>query len=263
VASLSVLVVLVSVIGIGVQNKRIHIAADETATNAGPVNGVTVGSSTAVTIDLYEDFQCPACQKFQQTVGADLDKLITDKSVRVRFHMVAIYDGESNGNRYSSRAANASICASDISVADFLKYHDFLYAKDGNGSQIMPALGSHGRTDTSLINYGKDALGIGLTDLSTFQTCVQGEEHAGVVLGATDHFTNRGGLTTPVLIVNGKKLTTLTPAALNAAVAAAAAAAPKPKATPSATPTATSTSVGSGLVTPQASASGTASATSP
>jgi uncharacterized membrane protein YphA (DoxX/SURF4 family)/protein-disulfide isomerase len=280
-AGLTIPIVLISFIAIGVQAKRANPASD-TAANASHVLGISVGFSNApVTIDVFEDFQSTASLALEQKLGAELDKLAVTSTRQVRYHMVAIYDASSKGNRYSSRAANAGVCASDISVLDFRKYHRYLFGVDGNKNQIMPAVGSHGRTDTSLITYGQDSLGISGTDLTTFQTCVQSEQHKATVEATTLNFTNRGLTQVPVVLVNGAKLKTLTVAGLDAAVATAAtkaaaaaakAAKDKPKATtsstgsaaapssaaPSSTPTNTSTPVSSAPVTSSALASTTA-----
>ena len=57
------------------------------------------------------------------------------------------------------------------------------------------------------------------TDLTTFQTCVQGEQHEGLVEATTLNFTNRGYTQVPIVLVNGVKLKTLTVDGLNKAVA--------------------------------------------
>ncbi len=142
-------VILISFIAIGVQAKRATPATDSPA-NASHVQGVSVGNASPVTIDVFEDFQSTASLAFEKAVGADLDTMAASGSKQVRYHMVAIYDASSSGNRYSARAANAAICASDISNLDFRKYHRYLFGVDGNKAQIMPAIGSHGRTDASL-----------------------------------------------------------------------------------------------------------------
>jgi uncharacterized membrane protein YphA (DoxX/SURF4 family) len=243
-AGLTIPIVLISFIAIGVQAKRANPASD-TAANASHVLGISVGFSSApVTVDVFEDFQSTASLALEQRLGAELDKLAVTSTRQVRYHMVAIYDASSKGNRYSSRAANAGVCASDLSVLDFRKYHRYLFGVDGNKNQIVPAVGSHGRTDTSLITYAQDSLGISGTDLTTFQTCVQSEQHKAMVEATTLNFTNRGLTQVPVVLVNGAKLKTLTVAGLDAAVASAAtkaaaaaakAAKDKPKATTSAT----------------------------
>ena len=224
-------VVLMSLIGIGVQSNRAKIQGDLTATNASVSNGVAVGKASApVTVDVFEDFQCPICEQFEQTTGKDIADKVKAGQIQVRYHPMAFLDSASSGNRYSSRAANAALCASDVSVADFSKYHDILYGKDSNGQQVQPTEGSHGRTNTQLLDYAKQA-GIKGNDLTTFQSCMSGELHKALVAAITDNASQRGVTGTPTVMVNGKKLGTVTKASFDAAVAKAAA-----EATPSPAP---------------------------
>jgi protein-disulfide isomerase len=261
-------VVLISFVAIGVQANRTKAAVDGGG-NASHVDGVSVGFGGApVTIDVFEDFQSRQSLAFEKLVGADLDKIAQQSDRQLRYHMVSIYDASSSGNQYSSRAANASFCASDISTKAFRQYHRYLFGTDGNGDLIMPATGSHGRTDTTLIRYAQEALGVTSTNLQTFQECVQSEQHIGLTQSTTLNFTNRGFTAVPVVLVNGKRLKTMTVAGLDkaissaaAAAAAAAAKAPKPKATPtpptsgSVSGSASSAASGSPSVSPSAAAS--------
>ena len=217
--SAAMLVILISVIGIGVQSNRAKITGATTATNASATNGVQLGKAgSKVTIDVYEDFQCPICREFQDSAGADIDALISSNSALVRFHMVSFLDASSSGNRYSSRAANAAFCASDNSVGDFLKYHDYLYSTV-NGQQIQPAEGGKGRSNAELENYAK-AIGITGDALTTFTSCVTNETHKGLVQATTENWSARGYNGTPTLVVNGKSIDA-TKQALDAAVRAA------------------------------------------
>ena len=217
--SMVLIVGLVTVIGIGVQSNRAKITGTISATNASATNGVVLGKSSKVTIDIYEDFQCPYCQQFQESAGADINAMIASNEATVRYHMVSFLDSSSNGNRYSSRAANASFCASDISTSDFLKYHDYLYSTQ-NGVAIQPAEGSNGRTDADLEGYAK-AIGIDGDTLTTFQTCVTSETHKALVEATTETWSKRGYNGTPILVVNGKQISNPSKATLDAAVKAA------------------------------------------
>jgi protein-disulfide isomerase len=238
----ALVVVLVSVIGIGVQANRAKISGDLTATNASVSNGVAVGKASApVTVDVFEDFQCPICLQFEQTTGADIAAKVKAGQIQVRYHTMAFLDNASSGNRYSTRAANAALCASDVNVDDFTKYHDILYGKDSSGQQVQPEEGSHGRSNTQLLDYAKQA-GIKANDLTTFQSCMSGELHKSLVAAITDNASQRGVTGTPTVMVNGKKLGTVNKASFDAAVAKAAAKAsstPAPSgstSTPSSTP---------------------------
>jgi protein-disulfide isomerase len=204
----AVVVVLVCLIGASVQSSRAKIQGDLTAANASVSNGVTVGKATApTTLDVYEDFQCPICEALETSAHADLTKLVTAGTVRIRYHMMAFLDSSSNGNRYSSRAANAGICASDVSVADFAAYHDVLYGKDSSGTAVQPAEGSDGRSDAQLEQYFKQAVPKATsTQSSTFSTCVSTEQHKALVEAITNNASKRGVSGTPTVYVNGSKV---------------------------------------------------------
>jgi protein-disulfide isomerase/uncharacterized membrane protein YphA (DoxX/SURF4 family) len=258
-SALGIVIVLVSVIGIGVQAGRAKISGDLTATNATVSTGVTVGKAGApVTVQVFEDFQCPVCEQFETSAGADLAAQAAAGKILVQYHPIAILDASSNGNQYSSRAANAALCASDISVAAFQKYHAILYGKDSKGQPVQPDEGSNGRTDVDLVNYGTQAGfkddpavessasaieasggspandGANATD---FKICVQSEKHKALVEAMTDNASKRGITSTPTVIVNGKKIPGVAnKASLDAAITAAAKAAPVKSSTPGSAP---------------------------
>ena len=207
--STACVVALICLIGVSVQSSRAKIQGTLTATNATVANGVVVGKATApVTLDTYEDFQCPICQNFESTTGADLTKLVNVGKIKIRYHMMAFLDSSSSGNKYSTRAANAALCASDISTAVFAAYHTVLYGKDSNGNKVQPDEGSDGRTDAQLEAYFKQALPKATTtQTSTFQTCVEGQTHSALVAAITDQASKKNVTGTPTIFVDGKKAT--------------------------------------------------------
>jgi protein-disulfide isomerase/uncharacterized membrane protein YphA (DoxX/SURF4 family) len=230
-ASIAGVVVLVVLIGIGVQSSRSKIAGTLTASHASVSSGVVFGKKAAATVDVYEDFQCPVCLKFEQTVGSTLDKDVRADKAQVRYHPIAILDRSSNGKRYSSRAANAALCASDISVDAFVAFHNVLYGKVG-GKQVQPAEGSNGRTNVQLTSYAK-AAGISGSKLTTFEGCVSNENHKALVEAFTESASRKGITGTPTIKVNGKSISASL-SAFNAAIAKAAKSGPAPS--PSVTP---------------------------
>jgi len=228
-AALGVLVVLVAVIGMAVQSNRAKIQGDTIIDHGNVQNGVTVGNAAKATVDFFEDFQCPACLAFEQSVGPTIAADIAAGKIQARYHMLAFLDASSNGNNYSTRAANAAICASDIDVATFQKYHTILYGKDSNGQNNQPTEGSNGRTDIQLEDYGKQA-GITGDNFTTFQQCVSTQEHKAYVQAVTDNASKRNIVQTPTVLINGKELQDTSLNGFNTAVTAAGGGAP---ATPS------------------------------
>ena len=211
------------------QSNRAKIQGDTIIDHGNVQNGVTVGNAAKVTVDLFEDFQCPACLAFEQSVGPTIAADIAAGKIQARYHMMAFLDASSNGNNYSTRAANAAICASDINVETFQKYHTILYGKDSNGQNNQPTEGTNGRTDIQLEDYGKQA-GITGDNFTTFQQCVSTQEHKAYVQAVTDNASKRNIVQTPTVLINGKELQDTSLNGFNTAVQAAGGGAP---ATPS------------------------------
>jgi protein-disulfide isomerase/uncharacterized membrane protein YphA (DoxX/SURF4 family) len=249
-SSIAIVVLLVSFIGIGVQANRAKIAGDLSATHASVSHGVVYGKKAAATVDVYEDFQCPHCRDFEQSAASTLDSDVKANLAQVRFHPMAFLDSSANDD-YSTRAANAALCASDISVDFFVKYHNYLFGKDSSGKEIQPDESGPGRTNTQLINYAK-TLGLPSKQKTTFATCVQSEQHKTLVQALTEEASKRGVSSTPTVFVNGKKLGSVDLSTLKAAIAAADAKGPAPSPSPTASSTAPSSATASpsGTATP-------------
>lgn len=242
-AGTAVAVALVTLIAIGVQGNRAKISPTADTANATASNGVQVGNGQApVSVDLYEDLQCPICNALEQSgLTKDLDAKIKATNIKVNYHIMSFLDSSSNGNRYSSRAANAAYCAADQSPDAFGKFHDIAYGKTSDGKNNQPAEGSHGLPDSTLIAWGKQA---GITS-ADFSTCVTSEQHKDLVAGVTEDASKRGVNGTPTVFVQGKEVkgtggNAVTVAQVDAAIAAALASA-KSTAAPSPTPSTSST----------------------
>lgn len=244
----SAVVVLVAVIGIGVQANRGEIKDVTTGTHATVANGVVFGKKAAATVDVYEDFGCPICLHFEQQTHQRLEAETRADLVQVRYHPISILDGNSP-NQYSTRAANAAICVSQDGDDEFLAYHDLLYGTY-KGKQVQPAEGTPGFTNAQLISLAKP-LKLTATQTTNLQGCVQTQKFRPLVQSMTDKASQHGVTGTPTVFVNGKKLSNRDgdPSQLFTAIAAADKAGPAPQ--PSETPTPTP----SGSVSPSGSAS--------
>lgn len=159
---------------------------------------VTAGKAAPATVDIYEDFLCPICGRFESNDGADIRQAIADGKIQVRYHPVAILNRGTTPTGYSTRAANAAICAAD--AGKFADYHDKLFAE-------QPSENSAGLTDQELAAKGTD---IGLT--GSFASCVTGHKHNAAVDAATaaaakdTSLRAEGkGFGTPTVLVNGKR----------------------------------------------------------
>lgn len=232
-------VLLITLIAIGVQSSRAKITGVVDTANASASTGVRVGNQQSpVTVDLYEDFQCPICNNLEQTLGTDLAAKVKATTVKANYHIESFLDASSNGNKYSSRAANAGYCAADVSPDAFEKFHAILYGKDSKGAFNQPAENSNGRTNAQLIAWGKQA-GISSAD---FSSCVTSNTHAALVAAATEQASKHGVRGTPTVFVDGSRVgssdSVPTTAQIDAAIAKALAGA-KSKAAPKPTPSVT------------------------
>lgn len=61
--------------------------------------------------ELHLDFMCPFCGQFEQTNGADLEELVLAEDITVKMVPRRFLDANSSSGDYSTRAANAFVCA--------------------------------------------------------------------------------------------------------------------------------------------------------
>ncbi|PRY21006.1 DsbA family protein [Pseudosporangium ferrugineum] len=165
--------------------------------------------SGPVTIDIYEDFMCPACGQFESSSGATLTQLVDANKVTVRYHPIAILDRYSS-TRYSTRSAGAAAAAA--AGGKFYEYHEVLFAN-------RPEEGSAGLDNARLIELGRS---VGLTDRA-FADAINAKTYTAWATKVTDTASSRGVTATPTVLVAGKKLDAPSPGALTAAVEAAGA----------------------------------------
>ncbi|MFJ6195476.1 DsbA family protein [Micromonospora sp. NPDC092111] len=168
--------------------------------------GVVLGDGP-VTIDLYEDYLCPACKQFQQTSGATVDQLVADGKAKVVFHPVA-YLNRFSTTEYSTRSSAASGCAAK--GGKFKEFTDALFAQ-------QPAEGSAGLSNDQLVDIGA---GVGL-NRDDFGSCVNGGTYRAWTEHVTDDASKSGVTGTPTIKVNGTVVADRTPQGITAAVEAA------------------------------------------
>ena len=211
----AVVLAIAVVVTIVVQGNRTATAADAAVPANTIDNGqvVVVGSSSApVTVDLYEDFQCPICQQFETSTGSTLAQLVSAGTVQLHYHGMAFLDTSANDS-YSTRALNAAAVVLNAAGPDaFQSFHDLLYAN-------QPAEGGSGLTDAQLISYAQQAGATGTAVEQEINDLTYGDW----VEAITDQASKDGVTGTPTVKVDGTQLdsTELTPDGVTAAVQAA------------------------------------------
>jgi protein-disulfide isomerase len=161
------------------------------ATLVDPTNPRALGRADApVTIDVWSDFQCPACGFLARQVEPDLiDEFVANGTVRLVYRDFAFLDrGDPNGE--SQQSAAAARCAGE--QAKFWPFHDYLFEnqKDENA-------GNFRRERLDAI-----AAAIGL-DRTAFDACMSGDGPEQAVAAETKEGEQAGVGSTPTLTVNG------------------------------------------------------------
>ncbi len=151
-------------------------------------DGILLGSGPA-RVDVFIDFLCPFCRRFELSSGPALARLTADGQISLAYHPMNFLDEASTTN-YSTRAAAASGCAADR--GRFAEYAHALF--DG-----QPPEGGAGLTDAELADLGQAA---GLTD-AAFADCVFAGPYLDWPAYVTARATALGVEATPTVLVAG------------------------------------------------------------
>lgn len=155
------------------------------------VDGLAIGDPNApVRIDVFEDFQCPACKRFTEEVEhLVITKLVESGQVYYVFHNYAFLD-RSSATQESQRAALASLCANE--QGKFWEYHDTLFANWNGENQ-----GAF--RDSRLVDFAA-ALGL---DGGAFEACMNEGRYVDDVQASFKLGNQMGVQGTPSVFVNG------------------------------------------------------------
>jgi protein-disulfide isomerase len=154
-------------------------------------NGREMGDPSApVLVEVWEDFQCPACQTFTQNVEPLItENFVATGNVRYVFRFFPFLDDRS-ASKESDQAAHASMCAADQNK--FWEYHDMLYANwDGENRGAF--------SDKRLVAFA-ETLGL---DMGEFNQCFEAGEHEELINQDTADGIAAGVSGTPTVFVNG------------------------------------------------------------
>ncbi len=141
------------------------------------------GSSAAIVVEEFSDFQCPACKSSQPVVKEVVDTFGDRIKLTYRhFPLVSIHT-------QAFRAALAAECAND--QGKFWEYHDKLFENQPNFSR------------DELVSYAND-LGITVEGESGFAACLDSRAHTEEVRADMREGDQRGLNGTPTFYVNGE-----------------------------------------------------------
>ena len=216
IGAIGVVVVVVLIIGLAVIVPR--ISSDDSANGGTPMPapdpnaavptgvygadgvapwGVPVGSAseTSPLLEIWEDFQCPACGSLEELNGAGIQSLATDGKVRLVWRPTAFLDNKL-GNTASAAAINAWGCA--IDAGKTIEYHDVIYAN-------QPAVEGEGWTREQFTGFAEE-VGITGVPLEQFNDCLTSNRYLGWAANSTQAFYDGNIQGTPSGVLNGTPL---------------------------------------------------------
>lgn len=196
---------IIAVVGVTLwqnqKNKSAAVTAQGTPANAnadstGIIANPGKAKDGAPVLQVYQDYQCPACKTIHDQIGPWVNDLAQKGEISLDYRTMTFLDTNLR-NDASIRAGIAAACADN--AGHYEKYHDTVYAN-------QPTSEGTGYTDQQLREDFAKTAGITGQALTDFQTCYDTQATKGFVEG-TDEAAARAGVTsTPTYRVNGKDL---------------------------------------------------------
>jgi protein-disulfide isomerase len=159
-------------------------------------DGLSLGDENApVVIQIFEDFQCPACQRFtESTEPLIIENLVATGQARYEFHHYPFLDGDGVGAiGESDQAANASMCANEQDK--FWEMHSILFA-NWNGE-------NQGAFSNRRLQAMAESLAI---DMDAFNSCFSANQYEEEIQADFELGQQMGVSGTPTVFVNGQRV---------------------------------------------------------
>jgi len=150
--------------------------------------GIVLNPTATPTIDIWVDYQCPACRTFEVLNGGYINEIIAQKKAKVVFHPLTFIGAE------SIIAANAAACAADENK--FVDMNLALFQNQG-GSE------NSGRWQGDAMLAIGESIGI---KSDTFKECVREGNYVKWTRNVTDASASKNVNSTPTIRINGKDL---------------------------------------------------------
>ena len=201
------------------------VSKPSTANDSGgiPVSAAGVGKAGSgdTVLQVYFDMQCPICAQFDAVNSSDLKALAREPGITVVYQPLSFLDYQSQGTRYSSRAANALMTVADKDPDHFEAFMTALF-------QNQPGEQTSGMADSKIASI---ATGVGVPQsvVDMFTDTVTGTyqlkdadgnttDHTGTwrtftpfIAAATDYANQQPvfqpkGISTPTLMLDGQQI---------------------------------------------------------
>jgi protein-disulfide isomerase len=229
VGAVVVVVVVLGIIGIAVvaRNTSSETASGTSTATADPNAPAPVGTfpgdseyayavpfnttPNVPVVEIWEDYQCPACQGLEAANGAGIEQLAADGKIQLIWRPTTFLDRNLQ-NDSSVRATAAWGCAVDAGKTK--EYHDAIFAN-------APTTEGEGYSETVLLGLA-ETTGITGSALDTFTKCVTDGTYESWALNSTQAFYDANIPGTPLVKINGTEIDSsiaADPAAFEKAVA--------------------------------------------
>jgi len=158
-------------------------------------NGTALGDPNApVLIEVWSDFQCPACRIFAQEIAPQvIETYVASNQARFVYRHFPFLD-DNSFSKESDQAANASMCAAEQNR--FWDYHDILFA-NWNGENA-------GAFSDKRLEAFAESLGL---DMQAFRACFRENSYKSQIEQDLQDGIRAGVDGTPSVFVNGVMLT--------------------------------------------------------
>jgi protein-disulfide isomerase len=150
--------------------------------------GIVLNPTATPTIDIWVDYQCPACRAFEVLNGGYINEIIAQKKAKVVFHPLTFIGAE------SIIAANAAACAADENK--FVDMNLALFQNQASSENSGKWQGD------AMLALG-DSIGI---KSDSFKECVREGNYVKWTRNVTDASASKNVNSTPTIRINGKDL---------------------------------------------------------
>jgi hypothetical protein len=190
--SLAVIAPILLVVIVGVSISLVKSKVDSTVTaptiaSKSDGYGLVFNPSAKPQIDVWEDFQCPACKNFEDVNGATVHALAQNGKARVVFHSLSFLGAE------SVILANAGACAAE--EGKFLEFHDYLYKNQKPENSAY----------WGLSQVTAAGVAVGLPE-KTYKSCLKTGKYAKWVENISAAGAKANINQTPTVLINGKEI---------------------------------------------------------
>lgn len=181
--------------------------AEPFTSTSNPTVAPTPGAKKPVAIQVYLEYQCPACAAFEVTNGDQIKSWLDSGFATLEIHPISFLDGRATPNEYSSRAANAAVCVAENSPKQFFAFTQALYKK-------QPQEGTPGPSNDEIFATAKS---VGITNADKIKTCIDAKSYGAWIKKVTTSVLDGNYKVpgsenvavdhTPIIVVNGKAYT--------------------------------------------------------